>query len=284
MEQKKAMGLSEWVDFLSSVEIPVLKHTARGLSILQQDDDNLSARSIAHVIKHDPLMTVKLLRFLQQNKHRSQEHEIVEVEQVLMMLGLETSLKNVPAHPLVEEMLGKQKMEALICLLRVIQRSNQASSFAFDWAVQLQDLHFEEIRIAALLHDIAELLMWCFSPGEMLKIRALQQQDKTLRSNSAQTQVFGFSLDELKSELVIKWSLPKLLIDLMDDHHAKLARARNVSLAVNLARHAANGWDDAALPDDYKDISELLHVEVNDVISLINAKSDKNKAAISHSS
>ncbi len=279
MEQQKITGLDEWIDFLSEVEIPVLKHTARRLQTLLQDKDKLSARGIAHVIKHDPLMTVKLLRYLQQNKRSSQDHEVVEVEQVLMMLGLEPSLRNIPAKPLAEEMLGKQKMEALICLLRVIHRSNLASSYAFDWAIHLNDLHFEEIRIAALLHDIAELLMWCFSPTEMLKIRTIQQQDKTLRSNVAQTQVFGFSLDELKSELVIKWSLPKLLITLMDGQHAKLERVRNVSLAVNLARHLANGRGDAALPDDYRNIAELLKLDVDAVIDLISAKSDKNHTA-----
>jgi HD-like signal output (HDOD) protein len=278
MEQQKITGLDGWVDFLSGVEIPVLKHTARGLQTLLQDKDKLSAREIAHVIKQDPLMTAKLLRYLQQNKRSNQDHEVVEVEQVLMMFGLEPSLRNIPAKPLAEEMLGKQKMEALICLLRVIHRSNLASSYAFDWAIHLNDLHFEEIRIAALLHDIAELLMWCFSSTEMLKVRTMQQQDKTLRSNIAQTQVLGFSLDELKSELVIKWSLPKLFITLMDDQHEKLQRVRNVSLAVNLARHSANGWDDAALPDDYSDIAALLKLDVDEVINLINAKNDKNHA------
>lgn len=278
MEPQKITGLHDWVTFLSEVEIPVLKHTARSLTILQQDDQHLCARGIAHVIKCDPLMTVKLLRFLQQNKHSRQKQEVVEVEQVLMMLGLENSLKNVPAYPLVEETLGKQKMEALVCLLRVIRRSNQASSYAFEWAVHLSDLHFEEIRIAALLHDIAELLMWCFSPIEMLKIRSMQQQDRTLRSYVAQKQVFGFTLDELKSELVIKWSLPKILITLMDEQHAELVRVRNVSLAVNLARHAANGWDDAALPNDYREIGELLKLDVDEVISLINTKNEKKQA------
>jgi len=47
---------------------------------------------------------------------------------------------------------------------------------------------------------------------------------------------------------------------------------RNVSLAVNLARHAANGWDNAALPDDYISISELLQMQTDDVIVMIGAK------------
>ncbi len=113
----------------------------------------------------------------------------------------------------------------------------------------------------------------------MLKLRTIQQQDKTLRSIVAQAQVIGFSLDEIKPALVIKWSLPKLLITRVDDQHEKPERVRNVLLAVNLARHLANGWDDAVLSDDYRDIAELLKLNVNEVINLIDDKSDKNHAA-----
>lgn len=99
----------------------------------------------------------------------------------------------------------------------------------------------------------------------MLKIRAMQQQDKTLRSNVAQEQVLGFTLFHLQSALALKWSLPKLLITLMDAECANQQRVRNVVLAVNLARHSANGWADAALPDDYKDVGKLLHMDPEDV-------------------
>jgi hypothetical protein len=37
-------------------------------------------------------------------------------------------------------------------------------------------------------------------------------------------------------------------------------RVRNVSLAVDLARHSANGWNDPALPDDFKAIADLLRI------------------------
>ena len=77
----------------------------------------------------------------------------------------------------------QQHMSALICLLRAAHRANMSSAYAFDWAVRLNDLHFEEIRIAALLHNIAEVLMWCFASNKMLQIKAMQKQDKILRSN-----------------------------------------------------------------------------------------------------
>jgi len=154
-------------------------------------------------------------------------------------------------------------------LLKVTQRAKTASNYAFEWAVRLQDLHYEEVRIAALLHDIAEMLMWCFAPKAMLTIKSIQTKDKTLRSHHVQEKVLGFALHELQLALAIKWKLPELLIHLMDDDYSNQQRVRNVYLAVNLARHSANGWDDAALPDDYADIADLLHLKSEEVMTIV---------------
>ena len=269
MANQGKKNLNEWVDFLTQVEIPVLKQTSRKLSILFENTDNLSARNIAQIIKNDPLMVVKLTRYLQHHKQRTRDHEIMEVEQALMMLGLENALKKVPAKPLVEEILGREHMNSLVYLLKVTHRAKVASNYAFDWAVRLQDLHYEEVRIAALLHDIAEILMWCFSPKEMQLIKSLQTKDKALRSHHAQEQVLSFSLHALQHELAIKWKLPGLLITLMDGDCSSQPRVRNVFLAVNLARHSANGWNDAALPDDYDEIGNLLHLKPEDVMTIV---------------
>ncbi|MNT79264.1 hypothetical protein D3C72_2185810 [compost metagenome] len=56
------------------------------------------------------------------------------------------------------------------------------------------------------------------------------------------------------------WHLPELLQHLINDENSDQARVRNVILAVRLARHSAHGWEDAALPDDYKDIGRLLNI------------------------
>lgn len=266
MEDNNA--LQEWVARLSQSELPVLKHTARDLAALRADEVNLNAHAISRVIASDPVMTVKLLRYLQSHKRRAQTSEVIQVEQALLMLGLEPFFNNVAAQPLIEDML-KAHTVALPPLLRVVHRSHRASEYAYDWAVQLRDLHFEEVRVAALLHDIAEILMWCFAPDQMLEIRALQQHDKSLRSRDAQQRVLGFALVELQKELAIKWGLPELLLKLMDDAHATNSRVRNVVLAVNLARHSANGWDDAALPDDYRDIGAMLRMPADEVFMMI---------------
>jgi hypothetical protein len=110
--------------------------------------------------------------------------------------------------------------------------------------------------------------MWCFAPEEMNTIFAMQKKDKALRSKTAQEQVLGFHISALQKALIKTYHMPPLLTQLMDDDELD-NRATNVSLAVNLARHAANGWDDAALPDDYEAISQFLHVDVERVLYLI---------------
>jgi len=271
MQPQETRSLEDWVAFLSQAEIPVLKQTARDLTALHEDAENISARSVAKAIARDPMMTVKLLRHLQNNKHGKQEHEVVEVEQALLMMGVEAFFRKLPPEPQMDEML-RGHMAALVCLLRVVRRSQRASAYAFDWAVRLRDMHYEEVRIAALLHDLAEMLMWCFAPNEMLQIHAMQQQDKNLRSREVQEQVLGFPLADLQLALAREWALPRLLLTLMDDECAEQERVRSVILAVNLARHSANGWDDAALPDDYKDIGKLLGMEPEDVMVVIGAE------------
>jgi hypothetical protein len=47
----------------------------------------------------------------------------------------------------------------------------------------------------------------------------------------------------------------------MDDAQAEKPRVPNVKLAGDLARHSAHGWDDPALPDDFKAIAQLMNID-----------------------
>lgn len=260
--------LDYWVALLTRADLPVLKQTARDLDTLRADENRVTVNSIAEIIARDPMMTVKLLRYLQQHKRKIQTAEVIQVTQVLLMLGIEPFFNKIPAQPLVEEML-KPHIVALPPMLRVVHRSHRASEYAKDWAVRLRDLHYEEVRIAGLLHDIAEILMWCFAPAQMLEIHSIQKKDNTLRSRDVQQRILGFALPDLQRELARQWELPRLLLALMNDASAMQPRVRNVLLAVNLARHSTHGWDDPALPDDYKDIGELLRIPAADVMMII---------------
>ena len=53
---------------------------------------------------------------------------------------------------------------------------------------------------------------------------------------------------------------------MMDNENAENPRVRNVKLAVDLARHSANSWNDAALPDDFTGIRDLLHINQQSMV------------------
>ncbi len=254
--------IKAWVDFIKQADIPVLKHTAREIARLQEDEDKLSARGLSAVVLNDPMMVFKVLCYSQNHKSRHQLKDLLQVEQAIIMMGMTTFFRDIPPSFLVEDAL-KDDLTALTHLLRMIKRAHRAAKFAADWATHLADLHAEEVFIAALLHDLSEMLMWCFAPDKMNTIFNLQHTDKTLRSQAVQEDVLGFKLHDLQNELVDVFKLPPLLSQLMHSEAASEQRVRNVTLAVNLARHSANGWDDAALPDDYSDIAEFLRVDVD---------------------
>lgn len=259
-----------WLKSLRKINIPVLRQTARELAKLKQDEEHLSACAISAVVLNDPFMVFKVLSYTNSHPGKHQLQDIIEVEQAIMMLGTTNFFGHLTPDLLVDDRL-RSNMPALTHLLKLIKRAHRAAYFAADWAALRKDLHSEEIWIEALLHDFAETLIWCFAPEKMNIIFDMQQQDKTLRTKDAQQSVLGFHTSDLQNELVKVYPMPPLLTKLMnDDGETELDnRVNNVSLAVNLARHSANGWDDEALPDDYDAIAAFLHIDVARVLYLI---------------
>ncbi len=268
---------NEWLKRITKVHIPVLKQTARSLAKLKLDEDNLSARDITLAVLSDPFMVFKILSYANNNPGKRQLQHIVEVEQAIIMMGTSTFYRHLSPDLLVDDRL-KDNIPALTHLLKLIKRAHKAAFYAADWAALRKDLHSEEVWIAALLHDLAEMLMWCFAPEQMNRIFEMQKKDKSLRTKTAQELVLGFHMSDLQKALIKTHHMPPLLSSLMDDENKQRLdiRATNVSLAVNLARHSANGWDDAALPDDYEAIAKFLHVDVERVLFLIKHPSAQN--------
>jgi HD-like signal output (HDOD) protein len=259
-----------WLKNLRKINIPVLKQTARELAKLKDDEDNLSARAISTVVLNDPFMMFKVLSYTNSHPGKHQVQDILEVEQAIIMLGTSNFFGHLSPDLLVDDRL-KSNMSALTHLLKLIKRAHRAAYYAADWAALRKDLHSEEIWIAALLHDFAEMLMWCFAPEKMNIIFDMQKNDKSLRTKDVQQQILGFHTSDLQKELIKVYAMPPLLTQLMNDdgETEQDNRVKNVSLAVNLARHSANGWDDAALPDDYAAIADFLHVDVARVLYII---------------
>ena len=257
-------ALSEWVRGLGSFNLPVLQHTVAQLAALRAREENVTARDIAEVVLSDPLMSVKVLRFSQSRLTSRQPTEVTTVEHAVMMHGVANFFRQFRDLGSLEGSLAGEP-EALRGALAVVSRAYHAAVNARNFAALRHDMEGEEPMISALLHDLAEMLLWCMAPAAATQIEQMLLSNKGLRSVSAQNATLGFPLADLQLALAREWRLPKLLQHLMDDRHATNPRVVTVHLSVALARHAAHGWYDPALPDDYMGLQKLLNLPSDQV-------------------
>lgn len=260
--------LAGWVARFRAAEIPVLADTAASLDELRPNEDNVDANMLASLIATDPLMTLKLLVYAAANRPRRVVTDAETVTEALVLMGISPFFRAFGPQPTLEERLGEHPA-ALEGLRDVLRRAYRAANFALGLAVRRMDHDAAVIHEAALLHDFAEMLLWCHAPTLALEIRDRLRVDAALRSATAQRAVLGVSLAELKHALMKTWRLPELLIRITDDRHTEHPSVRNVLLAIQLARHTAAGWDNAALPDDVKAIAQLLNVSGDAALRLL---------------
>jgi HD-like signal output (HDOD) protein len=260
--------LAAWTRHFETAEIPVLAETADALEAMRNREDDVDANLIGETISGDPLMTLKVLAYASTHRGKRMVTDTETVIATLVMMGISPFFRAFGAQPTVEERLAAEP-EALAGLLDTVRRAHRSATFALGMAVHRHDHDAAVIHEAALLHDFAEMLLWCHAPTLALQIRHAQRDDASLRSSTIQREVLNITLADLQQSLMKAWRLPELLIRISDDAHAEQPSVRNVALAVRLARHTAAGWDNAAIPDDVTDIAELLNLSPAATLNLL---------------
>jgi len=260
--------LAGWLRYFKLAEIPVLTRTADALEDLRDNEDAVDARTLAGTISADPLMTLKLLAYLAGHRRTAQTTDVETATEALVLLGITPFFKAFGPQPTLEQHLQGQP-EALAGLRAVIRRAHRAGRFALGFAVHRFDHDAPVIFEAAMLCEFAEMLLWLHAPALALEITQRQQADPTLRSQALQRQLLGVTLAEIQHALMLEWRLPELLVRITDERQEEASQVRNVLLAVRLARHTAKGWDNPAIPDDVRDIAQLLNMGPDSTAALL---------------
>ena len=253
--------IGAWTQYFLKAEIPVLASTAQALEELRAKEDDVDANMLTAVIQADPLMTLKLLARMGMMRRPGSDTETESITTSLVLMGIGPFFRHFGPQRTIEDWLADQP-NALASLQNLLTRAERSGQFALGFAVHRGDTDANIIHQAAFLHDFAEMLVLIHAPTLMVKIHDKLAADSLLRSSQVQHEVLGVEISDLRQALMKLWHLPELLVNISDERHAEQANVQCVVLAVRLARHTANGWDNAALPDDYADIANLLNASI----------------------
>jgi HD-like signal output (HDOD) protein len=251
--------LDAWVAHFQVAEIPVLGDTADALEAMRANEDDVDANLIGEMIADDPLMTLKVLSYASTHRPPRLVTDVETVTAAVVLMGITPFFNAFGPQPAIEDHLAHDP-EALAGLNEVLHRAHRAAKFSLAFAVHRMDHDAAVIYEATLLHDFAEMLLWCHAPALALRLRAEQKADPTLRSHTAQQRLLNVKLADLQQALMRAWCLPDLLIRITDDRHAHHPSVQNVMLAIRLARHSAKSWDNPAIPDDITALAQLLNL------------------------
>jgi len=269
--------LAAWTGWFGALDIPVLADTAQALEEMRANEDAVDANQIGEMVGADPLMTLKVLRHAAAHRSARVVTDTETVTGAVVMMGISPFFCAFGPQPTVEARLHESP-QALHGFRQLLIRARRAANFALAFAVRRMDSHAAAIHQAALLHDFAEMLLWCHAPALAQHLQFLQQADPALRSGTVQREWLNIELAELQHALMLAWRLPELLVRICDDHPAGAAARgcaidvhsiESVQLAVRLARHTRRGWHDAAVPDDLHDIGVLLNLTPRGTLALL---------------
>ncbi|AMC35887.1 hypothetical protein VN23_15405 [Janthinobacterium sp. B9-8] len=261
-------SLNDWLIKLSNIEIPAMQYTLDQMAHLKSKSDDISIRDLSQLIRHDPLLTLRLIRFQQEHRRAVQTSDVNTVDHVLLMIGMTGFFREFSTMPAIENTLH-QSPSALISIKKIISRSYLAAKIAESLGGQRHDVDPVEVITASLLHDLAEILLWLIAPELAQQIALHIQRHPGSRSHDAQKLILGFTNNELQTALAQHWHLPALLTHLMDERHIDEPRVRTVTIATSTARHLVHHWQDPALPDDYQNIADLLSCDDDHAYALV---------------
>lgn len=266
----KSLDIESFSNFLAQKQIPVLLQTINSLSDLKLQDQSIVSSDISQTILYDPLFTLQLIRYITQNPTKRRFADITTAEHAIMMLGIEPFFNIFGNNAVLEE----QPLEPAILhsLYKTARRCFVSGMLAKFIGQKQKDMQPEELQVAALLHDIAEILLWIYFPIQARHIALLMQMHPNERSANIQKKVLGFPLSDIEVELCSRWHLPPLTIELISSQHKENfplqtqtdKRIKTVLVAVRYIRHASKSWTDPAVFDDLTDISALLGKPFNE--------------------
>jgi len=268
MIKKYPNNIESWLALLSNLEVPILKYTHEQIIKHQQNISDIDLRDLSILIRHDPLLSLKLLKHQETKRSHSQTTDVTTIEKVLLMIGIKGFFSSFGGTRHIEDAMNRNDAAIDNCH-KTCYRAYFASQIADSMGKYRRDLDPNEIVTAALLHETAEILLWQIAPELMSNIKEKLKENRNLRSKEIQNEILGCSIHELQQRLCSLWSLPKILTHLANEDYDDEPRVRLVKLATSIARHTEWSVYSDLYFEDLAKTAEFLKIDTEDVHRLV---------------
>lgn len=271
-------ALERWVERLLPCHLPLLSDSAQVLSGLRLDS-GIPIDRLCGALPGDPGAVLEILRRANAHRHRSLGSRVSTLENAAQMLGVR-QLQLLPRDLTIIDpaRAGPTGRD----YLQLVSRSYHAGLQAYRWARYRGDRVPREVYLAAMLHDLGELMLCLHGGAEELKrIRDLERLER-MPADEAQYVVLGFSLEQLSYGLAVRWNLPELLLQSLEPEYAQQPRVLGVMLAAQMARLCEAGWYGGELVQCIDNTAAWIEVSADDLIPHIHSNAVEAARDVEH--
>ena len=227
-------GAEAWVNYLDSVELPVLSNTLKSICLITESD-KVKIEELVKVILNDADLTSKVLKLANSVCYNPLRVPTSTMSRAIVQIGFESIKAIAISSALVDNLVRKNNQKQLFhSLVRSFHAAVQAKYMASDYSPEEQ----EAIFISALLFDVGEAAFWSCSSSvthdleERVNCHANQFIDD-------QKELLGTSFRSISRGLAKSWHLGALLDECLKAPSSR--QARIVLAAIELAhQHDTN--------------------------------------------
>ncbi|GAB3266839.1 hypothetical protein [Chitinimonas naiadis] len=238
-----------WLSFWERRALPILQSTKAALAGLSKRVDTTRTDEIVELVLRDPLLTAHALRHINQRDRGSLSTDVVAIESIILLMGVNTFVEQFGRLPSIESLLLPKHPAHYFALLREIASARLAARLARDFGNMRYDARLDEIYVTALLGNLPRMLRY-------LEVGLSEQAPPV-------------DMDQVALPLFARWHLPEVFNTLLDDSGASSQRGMLHRSALRLSEHLQQGWWQKGVADDLHLAAHALGSEEAEVWQVI---------------
>jgi HD-like signal output (HDOD) protein len=232
------LGLKGWLEKLADKPAPILEHSRDSALALLTDERKSSAECIP-IILADPGMAANLFRGTNVKRVKNNRLALTTVNTLVSLLGVKQLTDQIRGMTTFEELdlpdINRQGIE------RCIKQSWYGVQFATQWVTDRDAREPEEVRIAASLQFLPELMLWAYGEEVMPAIEHYAYYECKNYYKEVE-RALGCHRREIGAALAERWELPEIVGFGFTSDYNTYTHGTAVALAALLARLVQHGW------------------------------------------